>query len=113
MLACSRCGSCYSKDQEFCGIDGERLAELATDPMIGRTIDRYKIDAAIGEGGMARVYRARHTFLEQDFAVKILFGDLASDKNVARRFQREAQAASKLKHPNVVATIDMGQSSEG
>jgi len=45
--------------------------------------------------------------------VKILFGDLASDKNVARRFQREAQAASKLKHPNVVATLDMGQSTEG
>jgi serine/threonine-protein kinase len=113
MLACSRCGSSYTKDQEFCGIDGERLSEQATDPLIGRTVDRYKIVETIGEGGMARVYRARHVYLEQDFAVKILFGDIASDRNLARRFQREAQAASRIKHANVVSISDFGASGDG
>jgi serine/threonine-protein kinase len=113
MLACPRCGSSYSKDQEFCGIDGERIRELDVDPMIGRTIDRYKITGPLGDGGMARVYRARQIYLEQDFAMKLLLGDFASDKNLARRFQREAQAASKIKHPNVVTTIDFGITPEG
>jgi len=57
-------GPAYSKDQEFCGIDGERLQELATDPMIGGRSIATRFEEAIGEGGMARVYRARHTFLE-------------------------------------------------
>lgn len=113
MLACPRCGSSYSKDQEFCGIDGERIRELEVDPMLGRQIDRYKIVSPLGDGGMARVYRARQVYLDQDFAVKLLLGDFASDKNLARRFQREAQAACKIKHPNVVATMDFGITPEG
>ncbi|MCB9648775.1 MAG: protein kinase [Deltaproteobacteria bacterium] len=83
------------------------------DPHIGRTLDRYRIEAPLGSGGMARVYRARHTYLEQDFAVKILHGEIASDKDLARRFHREAKALSRIKHPNVVNIVDFGGTPEG
>ncbi|MFO0725735.1 MAG: serine/threonine-protein kinase [Myxococcota bacterium] len=81
--------------------------------MIGRTLDRYKIVAFIGSGAMARVYRATHTFLEQDYAIKILNGEIGSDRQLAERFRREALAASKIKHPNVGAVIDFGMTPEG
>jgi len=76
----------------------------------GELIDnRYKIVKSIGEGGMANVYLAWDTILERDVAVKILRGDLADDEKFIRRFQREANSASSLKHPNVVEMYDVGE----
>ena len=75
----------------------------------GELIDnRYKIVRSIGEGGMANVYLAWDTILEREVAVKILRGDLAEDEKFIRRFQREANAASSLKHPNIVEMYDVG-----
>ena len=75
----------------------------------GQLIDnRYKIIRTIGEGGMANVYLAYDTILEREVAVKILRGDLADDEKFVRRFQREANAASSLKHPNIVEMYDVG-----
>ena len=71
--------------------------------------DRYKIIKSIGEGGMANVYLAYDTILEREVAVKILRGDLADDEKFVRRFQREANAASSLKHPNIVEMYDVGE----
>ena len=71
--------------------------------------DRYKIIKSIGEGGMANVYLAYDTILEREVAVKILRGDLAEDEKFVRRFQREANAASSLKHPNIVEVYDVGE----
>ena len=76
----------------------------------GELIDnRYKIVKSIGEGGMANVYLAWDTILERDVAVKILRGDLAEDEKFIRRFQREANAASSLRHPNIVEMYDVGE----
>lgn len=76
----------------------------------GQLIDnRYKIIRSIGEGGMANVYLAYDTILEREVAVKILRGDLADDEKFVRRFQREANAASSLKHPNIVEMYDVGE----
>ena len=76
----------------------------------GELIDnRYKIVKTIGEGGMANVYLAWDTILERDVAVKILRGDLAGDEKFIRRFQREANAASSLRHPNIVEMYDVGE----
>ncbi|MCK6546953.1 serine/threonine protein kinase, partial [Myxococcota bacterium] len=113
MLACPKCGSVYTRELDRCGLDGERLVETSADPLIGRTVDRYRIDAAIGDGGMARVYRAHHVYLAQDFAIKVLFGEVASDRALARRFQREAQASSRIRHANVVQISDFGETPEG
>ena len=78
----------------------------------GELIDnRYKIIKSIGEGGMANVYLAWDTILERDVAVKILRGDLADDEKFIRRFQREANSASSLRHPNIVEMYDVGEDS--
>ncbi len=71
--------------------------------------DRYKIIKSIGEGGMANVYLAYDTILEREVAIKILRGDLAEDEKFVRRFQREANSASSLKHPNIVEVYDVGE----
>ena len=76
----------------------------------GELIDnRYKIVKSIGEGGMANVYLAWDTILEREVAVKILRGDLADDEKFIRRFQREANSASSLRHPNIVEMYDVGE----
>jgi serine/threonine-protein kinase len=113
MLACPRCGSLYVRDVVFCGLDGERLVEVDRDPLLGATIDRYRISDVLGDGGMARVYRAQHIHLAQPVALKILFGDMASDRTLAERFRREAQSSAQIKHPNVVDVRDFGVSPNG
>ena len=76
----------------------------------GELIDnRYKIISSIGEGGMANVYLAWDTILEREVAVKILRGDLSNDEKFIKRFQREANSASSLRHPNVVEMYDVGE----
>ena len=76
----------------------------------GELIDnRYKIIKSIGEGGMANVYLAWDTILEREVAVKVLRGDLAEDEKFIRRFQREANSASSLRHPNIVEMYDVGE----
>lgn len=76
----------------------------------GELIDnRYKIVKSIGEGGMANVYLAWDTILEREVAVKVLRGDLSDDEKFIRRFQREANSASSLRHPNIVEMYDVGE----
>ena len=76
----------------------------------GDLIDnRYEIIKSIGEGGMANVYLAFDTILEREVAVKVLRGDLADDEKFIRRFQREANSASSLRHPNIVEMYDVGE----
>ena len=78
--------------------------------MISDVVERYVIDECVGEGAMGRVYRAHHVRLERRiFAVKILHGELAADPQMRIRFAREALAASRLEHPNVVSVIDFGE----
>ena len=71
--------------------------------------DRYEIIRNIGEGGMANVYLAYDIILNRNVAVKVLRGDLSDDEKFVRRFQREANAASSLHHPNIVEMYDVGE----
>ena len=71
--------------------------------------DRYQIIRSIGEGGMANVYLAHDTILDRNVAVKILRGDLAEDEKFVKKFQREANAAATIIHPNVVEMYDVGK----
>ena len=68
----------------------------------------YEILAPLGSGGMGEVYRARDTRLNRDVAVKVLPASFATDEDRLRRFAREAQAASALNHPNILAVFDIG-----
>ena len=74
---------------------------------------RYHLAELVGQGGMATIYRARDTKLGRDVAVKVLRGEYGSDVSFLARFQREAQAAAQLNHPNVVAVFDYGQDPVG
>lgn len=83
------------------------------DPHLGRVLDRrYRIESRIARGGMASVYEAHDLRLDRTVAVKIMhagLGDATSgDEAFAARFVREARAAAKLSHPNVVAVYDQG-----
>lgn len=78
--------------------------------LIGKSLSgRYKIVRTIGGGGMAHVYLARDMILDRDVAIKVLRFDFAGEDEFLRRFQREAQAASSLAHPNIVSIYDVGE----
>lgn len=71
--------------------------------------DRYMIASSLGEGGMADVFLAIDTVLNREVAVKVLRGELSKDPVTLLRFQREANAVSKLNHSNVVDVYDVGE----
>ncbi|MEM6962713.1 MAG: protein kinase [Myxococcota bacterium] len=99
------CGSCPKRDL---------TANWADDPRLGTLISgKYRIMDVLGEGAMARVYGAVHEHLGLELAIKILHDHVAVDPSVTRRFHREAQAASRLVHPNSLQTIDFGRSDDG
>jgi eukaryotic-like serine/threonine-protein kinase len=75
----------------------------------GRILDgRYQLGSLLGVGGMARVYLATDRVLERQVAVKVLSPPYAQDSVFVERFRREARAAAKLSHPNIVAVFDSG-----
>jgi len=73
--------------------------------------DRYELTHLIARGGMAEVYRARDRLLDRPVALKVLFPELSVDRAFVERFRREAQAAAKLSHPNIVPVFDWGEDS--
>ena len=82
---------------------------VASDPMTGRLLDgRYRIRSRIARGGMASVYEATDIRLDRTVAVKVMHPGLGDDDEFAARFVREARAAARLSHPNVVAVYDQG-----
>ena len=77
--------------------------------MVERVLDgRYAIEVLVGSGGMADVYRAKDRLLERTVAVKILHRQYENDTEFIGRFQREAKAAARITHPNIVNVFDVG-----
>jgi serine/threonine protein kinase len=119
MANCRKCHHDVVPGARFCAHCGASTVSTPamgppTDPFLGRTLKGvYFIQQKIGDGGMGLVYKAVHVELDAPFAVKILRGSLLSDPGVVGRFQREARAASRLHHPNVVAVTDFGQTEDG
>ncbi|MEM6295243.1 MAG: protein kinase [Myxococcota bacterium] len=121
MLMCRECGRTYPVAEGFCPMDGTPLTPAASaapaadgESRVGQVLDRrYRLDELIGEGGMAHVYRVTHTMIGKSLAAKVLRYEHRKDAEVVRRFLREAQIVSSIKHPNVVDTSDYGEMDDG
>jgi tRNA A-37 threonylcarbamoyl transferase component Bud32 len=121
---CPLCGRKNPDDARFCGGCGaarrpefqtgpgvELATDVVADPLLGRVIaDRYRIHALLGRGGMGVVYKVEHIHIGKLMAMKLLHGELARDATTLKRFRREAEAASRLSHPNTVQVFDFGRS---
>lgn len=85
------------------------LAQLVGEVLAGT----YRLDELIGEGGMGAVFRGRHVLLRRDVAIKVLHPDFSRDPELVKRFDREAQSAARLNHPNCIQVTEFGSTEEG
>lgn len=101
---CSNCGA-PSQPGHICNDGSEWL---------GKTLDgRYRIESVLGAGGMGMVFRATQTSVSRAVAVKTLNPALAAAPTFFERFKREAEVASRLRHPNVITVFDFGRAEDG
>ena len=113
MKACAHCKLQYPSDSATCFLCGRPL-ETMQDPLVGATLaGRYVVDQAIGEGGMATVYSAHHRLVDRPCAIKVMNERFAKNEVIRERFRREAKAAQKLAHPNIIEIFDQGETPDG
>lgn len=89
-------------------------SQFKNDPLVGATIaGKFLVQEPIGQGSMGVIYKAEHVTLKRTVALKVIRQQLVGDDEHVQRFHREAQAASRLRHPNCVQIIDCGQTDDG
>src|SRR5689334_20144158 len=95
---CNLCGSTAGPDHPCPGL------------LIGKVLDgRYEIESVLGQGGMGMVFRAMQTAIKRPVALKTLHPSLAAAPQFFERFRREAEVASRLRHPNIITIFDFGR----
>ena len=111
---CLGCDGEFSADYDVCPECDCAMTRLVDPSLVGEIYaDKYEIIWEIGAGGMARVYKARHIFLNQIVALKVLRAEAGSRPISIKRFQQEAQALAALSHPNIVSIQDFGFTPSG
>ncbi len=86
-----------------------QISEMATDDLLGKQLDEYRLDALLGQGGMARVYRGLDVRLKRWAAIKVIDARFRADSDYVKRFEREAQAIAQLEHPHIVRLYRYGE----
>jgi serine/threonine-protein kinase len=115
MKVCPSCNTEYDDGTKFCLEDGTRTVDKeqkAKDALIGQFVDKdrhFQVVSLLGEGGMGKVYKGRQEAVGRDVAIKTLHKELLDKEQIAKRFQREARAASKLRHQNAIEVFAFGQ----
>ena len=108
MKLCMSCGSPVAAFDESCPQCGAQL-KPRTDNLIGAILaDKYRIEALLGSGGMCDVYQASHLLIGKKVAVKVLKPELAADPKISQRFEQEALASSRVRHPHAIDVTDFG-----
>ncbi|HXG93953.1 MAG TPA: serine/threonine-protein kinase [Blastocatellia bacterium] len=108
MKICTNCGSPVPLVSERCPQCGAS-ANGYRGRLTGATLaEKYLVEELLGSGGMCDVYRARHIAMEKEVAIKILKPELAADPRIAQRFEQEARAASRVRHPHAINVTDYG-----
>ena len=82
---------------------------MTSDPLVGQSLDRYKITKLLGEGGMGAVYKAFDLTLQREVAIKIMHAQFARQPDFQERFLQEARTEARLDHPGIVKVFDFGQ----
>jgi serine/threonine protein kinase/tetratricopeptide (TPR) repeat protein len=115
MKYCPQCKTSYPHDQRFCTNDGVTLTLQDPYNLLGRAlVDKYRLDALVGMGGMGAVYSAFHLSTERQVAIKILLPNLAiGNPRLLELFGREAKVVGRLRHQNIVDIIDAGVTPDG
>ena len=106
MKECPECGRCFDTAEERCPRDGREL--IYTTPVERTVNEKYRLEVRIGQGGMGTVYEALDLRLNRKVAFKVMTGSLFGNLAAVRRFEREAKAAARLNHRNIVAIYDFG-----
>ena len=112
---CPVCGETFADSSVFCPTDGTTLRlEQSSGDLVGSVIaDRYQVSKLLGEGGMGRVYLARHVRLPQQAAIKVLHPAMVQDPDAVARFNREAANAARIEHDRVARVFDFGETGDG
>ncbi|MCC6774051.1 MAG: serine/threonine protein kinase [Gemmatimonadaceae bacterium] len=112
---CPVCDTVYADSNAFCPVDGTTLHVVDLEGgLIGSVVaDRYLVTDLLGEGGMGKVYLARHVRLPQQAAIKVLRPEMVKDPAAVARFNREASNASRIDDENVARVYDFGEATGG
>ncbi len=116
MRECPECRKEIEDAARFCPFCGAAwtATQDAADPWIGQVVNgKFRIEAMLGQGGMGKVYRAKHVDPRPAGRAQDAAPDLSGDPQVVQRFHREARAASRLNHPNSIAILDFGAAEDG
>lgn len=110
MKYCEQCRSFFAGEIKNCPRDSGVLQEIDIKSLVGKELDgKYSIEKLLGVGGMGAVFKARHAFIGNEVAIKVIHPEMAMDKSVTERFLREARAAATIDHVNAIRVSDFGK----
>ncbi|MGZ3441191.1 MAG: serine/threonine-protein kinase, partial [Polyangia bacterium] len=114
MTSCPRCRRSFEDGVRFCPVDGALVTQAVHDPNLDRVLmGQFELREIAGRGAMGTVYRAYQRTMDRIVAVKILRSEIVKEPGVLRRFLREARAAARLQHPNIVTVHMVGETEDG